>query len=233
MKRDAVKSTAPDGGERDDLSWDGVWDVSSRLTDEGWSAELAKMGALEDLQPYFDRWDIKDQIDPLGLKIANEVGGGLFYLPLRLGADALYYRKDWFEEAGLEWSPNVNRVNPSYRGKQFTSSGPGGSGTFTRHAQNFINERENYFHKPQVNLNWYSYFGKNLTLSTVAYYSGGNGGGTGTYGSSSRAASASDRAASASSSPTWHAPPCCATRPNYIAITNTGYGVAIPPTWLC
>ncbi len=92
-----------------------------------------------------------------------------------------------YEEAGLEWSPNVNRVNPSYRGKQYTSSGPGGSGKFSRYAQNYINERENYFHKPQVNLNWYSYFGNNLTLSTVAYYSGGNGGGTGTYGSSSRA----------------------------------------------
>lgn len=85
-------------------------------------------------------------------------------------------------EAGRYWSPNVGGVSPSYTGRQFTSSGPG-AGVFSRHSRDFINERENYFHKPQVNLNWYSYFGNGLTMNTVAYYSGGNGGGTGTYGS--------------------------------------------------
>ena len=87
------------------------------------------------------------------------------------------------EEGGRRGSPNVGPVSPSYTGKQFASTGPGGGGTFDRFDSNFINERENYFHKPQVNLNWYSYFGNGLTLTTVTYYSGGNGGGTGTYGS--------------------------------------------------
>ena len=85
-------------------------------------------------------------------------------------------------EAGRYWSPNVGGVSSSYTGRQYTSTGPG-AGVFSRHSRNFINERENYFHKPQVNLNWYSYFGNGLTMNTVAYYSGGNGGGTGTYGS--------------------------------------------------
>lgn len=85
-------------------------------------------------------------------------------------------------EAGRYWNPNVGGVSSSYTGRQFTSTGPG-AGVFSRHSRDFINERENYFHKPQVNLNWYSYFGNGLTLNTVAYYSGGNGGGTGTYGS--------------------------------------------------
>ena len=88
-----------------------------------------------------------------------------------------------FPEAGRKWGPNVNRISSSYADQQFTSSGPSGSGTFSRHDPNFLNERENYFHKPQVNLNWYSYFGNGWSLSTVAYYSGGRGGGTGTYGS--------------------------------------------------
>ena len=87
-----------------------------------------------------------------------------------------------FPEAGLLWSPNVNEVSSSYKGRQYASSGPG-AGTFSRHDPNYINEVENYFHKPQVNLNWYAFFGKGMTLSTVAYYSGGDGGGTGTYGS--------------------------------------------------
>ncbi|MYA63543.1 MAG: TonB-dependent receptor [Gemmatimonadetes bacterium] len=85
-------------------------------------------------------------------------------------------------EAGRFWNPNFNGVDPSYSGRQFTSTGPG-NGVFSRHSRNFINERENYFHKPQVNLNWYSNLGNGLTANTVAYYSGGKGGGTGTFGS--------------------------------------------------
>jgi hypothetical protein len=91
-----------------------------------------------------------------------------------------------YQEAGLEWSPNYYGVSSTYTGRQYNSSGPG-AGTSSRFSSTFLNERENYFHKPQVNLNWYSYFGDGLTLSTVGYYSGGSGGGTGTYGSSSQA----------------------------------------------
>ena len=85
-------------------------------------------------------------------------------------------------EAGRFWNPNFNGVDPSYSGRQFTSTGPG-AGVFSRHSRNFLNERENYFHKPQVNLNWYSNLGSGVTANTVAYYSGGKGGGTGTFGS--------------------------------------------------
>ena len=46
----------------------------------------------------------------------------------------------------------------------------------------FINERENYYHKPVVNLNWYAQWSKKVTQFTTVYYSGGTGGGTGTYG---------------------------------------------------
>lgn len=89
---------------------------------------------------------------------------------------------DAIPESGRFWSPNVNTVSTSYTGQQYASSGPG-AGTFSRHGANYLNERENFFHKPQVNLNYYSYFGNGLTWSTVAYYSGGNGGGSGTLGS--------------------------------------------------
>ena len=85
-------------------------------------------------------------------------------------------------QAGRYWNPNVAGVSPSYTGRQFTSTGPG-AGIFSRHDPSFINERENYFHKPQVNVNWYSQLDDGLTAHTVAYYSGGRGGGTGTFGS--------------------------------------------------
>jgi hypothetical protein len=99
--------------------------------------------------------------------------------------------RTWFEkfpEYGRRGSPNVNTVSTSYTGQQYSSTGPGGGSPQDRYNAGYLNERENYFHKPQVNLNWYSYLGSGLTWSTVAYYSGGNGGGTGTYGSSRNAA---------------------------------------------
>ena len=52
-----------------------------------------------------------------------------------------------------------------------------------RYDPNSINESVNYFHKPLVNLNWYSQLSDKWNLYTTVYYSGGLGGGSGTYGS--------------------------------------------------
>ncbi|HEX7117501.1 MAG TPA: TonB-dependent receptor [Longimicrobiales bacterium] len=85
---------------------------------------------------------------------------------------------DAFPEAGLRWNENVSEVSCDYAGEQAV-----GDDTFERHECGFLNERENFYHKPQVSLNWYSQLSDRLFLSTVAYYSGGEGGGTGTAGS--------------------------------------------------
>ena len=61
-----------------------------------------------------------------------------------------------------------------------------GARTTDRHNSNFLNERENFFHKPLVNLNHYLTISDKARLSSVLYWSGGSGGGTGTYGSSFR-----------------------------------------------
>ena len=52
-----------------------------------------------------------------------------------------------------------------------------------RHEDNLINERENFFHKPQVALNHYFNINDKINLISSLYWSGGMGGGTGTYGS--------------------------------------------------
>lgn len=74
------------------------------------------------------------------------------------------------------WAP----VNSSYKGKQYFYMY--GDNTVDRHDPNFINERENYFHKPLVNFNHYLTLNDQMRLSSVLYWSGGSGGGTGTYG---------------------------------------------------
>lgn len=79
--------------------------------------------------------------------------------------------------SGRKWNENWNTVNSSYNGQQYWD----GSAS-DRYDSGFINERENYYHKPLVNLNWYSQLSDNFNLYTVLYYSGGTGGGSGTYG---------------------------------------------------
>ena len=74
------------------------------------------------------------------------------------------------------WAP----VNSSYTGKQYWYMY--GARTTNRYNPNFLNERENFFHKPLVNMNWFWTISDKMRLSTIGYWSGGSGGGTGTYG---------------------------------------------------
>ncbi len=85
-------------------------------------------------------------------------------------------------EQGILYNSNWNGVSSSYSGEQYFEM------YFTktiqdRYDRTFLMERENYYHKPQINLNWYSQLTDQMTLYTTLYYSGGKGGGTGTYGS--------------------------------------------------
>ncbi len=82
------------------------------------------------------------------------------------------------------FSQNWGPVSPSYKGKQYWYMY--GARTTDRYNPNFLNERENFFHKPLVNMNWFYTFNDKIRVSTIGYWSGGSGGGTGTYGSSFR-----------------------------------------------
>lgn len=83
------------------------------------------------------------------------------------------------DEAGRFYNENWNSVSSSYKGQQYFYMY--GDKTVDRYDPNFLNENENYYHKPQVNLNWYWTLSKMMRLSTIAYFSGGSGGGSGTF----------------------------------------------------
>ncbi len=94
-------------------------------------------------------------------------------------------------EGGRMFNQNWAPVSSSYTGKQYwymygVGGLFGGGETQDRHDPNFLNERENFFHKPLVNFNHYLTLNDKMRLSSVLYWSGGSGGGTGTYGSVSR-----------------------------------------------
>ncbi|MBC8215675.1 MAG: carboxypeptidase-like regulatory domain-containing protein [Candidatus Marinimicrobia bacterium] len=90
-------------------------------------------------------------------------------------------------EDGRLYNENASAVSSSYEGKQYWymygEGGLFGGGLQDRHDPDFLNERENFFHKPLVNLNHYLTINDKMRLSSILYWSGGSGGGTGTYGS--------------------------------------------------
>ncbi len=87
-------------------------------------------------------------------------------------------------EAGRFFNQNVAPIDPSYTGQQYWYMY--GARTVDRYGSDFLNERENFFHKPLVNLNHFYDINDEMRLSSVLYWSGGSGGGTGTYGSVKR-----------------------------------------------
>jgi len=83
-------------------------------------------------------------------------------------------------KGGIRYNQNWNPLTTKYNGKQYWNGS-----THDRYDNGFINERENYYHKPQINFNWYSTLSKKLSFFTSLYFSGGQGGGSGTLGSMS------------------------------------------------
>ena len=104
-------------------------------------------------------------------------------------------------EAGRFFNQNVAPVDASYTGQQYWYMY--GAKTMDRYNSTSLNERENFFHKPLVNLNHFYDISDDLRLSSVAYWSGGSGGGTGTYGSVARFPAVEGNAWYASSPWTW------------------------------
>ena len=97
------------------------------------------------------------------------------------GYDATALGEDGkFKDVGRTFNQNWSPIDPAYTGKQYWYMY--GANTVDRHDPNYLNERENFFHKPLVNLNHFLTINDKTRLSSVFYWSGGSGGGTGTYG---------------------------------------------------
>ncbi len=86
-------------------------------------------------------------------------------------------------DAGQDYNPNYAPLTIPYSGHQYYWGG-----LHNRYDDNMMNERVNYFHKPQANLNWYWTPSDELSVTSVFYYSGGRGGGSGTLNNGSSSA---------------------------------------------
>jgi hypothetical protein len=81
-------------------------------------------------------------------------------------------------EDGIFYNENWNVVSPDYKAKQWFNGE-----LHDRYSPYFLNESENYYHKPQINLNWFTKLNEQLDVYSIVYFSGGKGGGTGYFGS--------------------------------------------------
>lgn len=108
-----------------------------------------------------------------------------------------------FPEAqeGRLYNENWGSVSETYTGQQSWN----GKSARDRYNSGYINERENYFHKPLANLNWYAQWSEKVSQFTTLYYSGGTGGGTGTYGKIQYSYDYDDGSARPSRVPDWDA----------------------------
>ena len=80
-------------------------------------------------------------------------------------------------ERGIGFNPNWGYINSGTQTDDFYW------GTRNlRRSDGYLMERENYYHKPQMNLNWHWMFDETMSLTNVFYLSIGRGGGSGPYG---------------------------------------------------
>jgi iron complex outermembrane receptor protein len=136
----------------------------------------------------------KQNIATYSQELAGDIGwNGDTLNPVGYDVAAFADSAKFETESGRLFNQNVAPVDASYKGQQYWYMY--GANTTDRYSSDFLNERENFFHKPLANLNHFLTINDKTQLSTVAYWSGGSGGGTGTYGSVSRklAAGASDQ----------------------------------------
>ena len=99
--------------------------------------------------------------------------------------DSAYVSGEKFEhEAGRFFNQNLSLLVPTTKENNIGICMV--RRTTDRKSSDMLNERENFFHKPLVNLNHFYDINEEMRLSSVLYWSGGSGGGTGTYGSVSR-----------------------------------------------
>jgi len=86
-------------------------------------------------------------------------------------------------DQGRLYNQTYSPVSESYSGQQAWKMVGSTPKLHDRKKAGYLSERENYFHKPVVNMNLYSTWTDRVKQFTTLYYSGGNGGGTGTLGS--------------------------------------------------
>lgn len=71
-------------------------------TSDNWMAEFAAAGAYENLEPYFETWEYREDMADIALGLGRLYENTLYTMPYGLYIVNMMYRSDWLEEAGIE-----------------------------------------------------------------------------------------------------------------------------------
>jgi multiple sugar transport system substrate-binding protein len=145
-----------------------------------WQALYGNNGALEDLQPYVDKWDQGSDLSQKALDMGRLVGGKTYMLPYGFYLRALFYNKKLFEQAGianppktlddfLEDSKKISAIPGKYG--YCLRGGPGGLNGWVMFGA--IANGDNTFFKPDGTSTWADAgWVKGITFLTDLYKNG-------------------------------------------------------------
>lgn len=156
----------------------GVRKIGDGTFNQGWTDAWAYFGAFA--------WQInsKNRVDVFAIGAPQRHGHRLYQQNIQVWdadlARDLGINVDPSKVRGNLYNPNwgpISTNDPKAQTEFFNGS------THTLRDSGVIMERENFYHKPQFNLNWYFTPSEKLFFSNVFYFSRGKGGGSGPKGS--------------------------------------------------
>lgn len=102
-----------------------------------WLSDFIAKGAVQELDPFFDKWSDKDKIakNMVDFDRSLTANSKLYYLPHTMFLDILWYRTDWVKEAGLnapttwdDFFKNIDKLTDIKNNRYgFSIRGGGGS----------------------------------------------------------------------------------------------------------
>ena len=144
------------------------------LADQTWTSAWSYFGALSFLA------STEHKIDLFVAGAPQRHGQRLYKQPIAT------FDADYARSLGIDVTDSDSRgasFNPNWGPSPFPSYREYYNGQLHDARDSAVlMERENYYHKPQVNLNWYWTPAERLILSNVFYFSRGKGGGSGRLG---------------------------------------------------
>jgi outer membrane receptor protein involved in Fe transport len=141
--------------------------LSSGKLDNGWAFSF--VGSRTEGQSYVDGTYI-DAWSYFG-SVAKEIGDKHLLQLTIIGAPQQHGQRDNSQYSATSYA-DIDQVGRAYNPNWGYAKGE------------FLNERNNYYHKPQTALNWYWNINDKSSLNTSAYVSWGSGGGSGILGRS-------------------------------------------------
>lgn len=69
---------------------------------DSWLAPLAAAGHIEDMNPYFNEWELKDDIVDAAVNLGTAMGGKMYFMPYGLWGTTVYYNTETLKAAGME-----------------------------------------------------------------------------------------------------------------------------------